>query len=330
MRILIGYMIVSMVLGLAGYSSMKDFYDELADKPEKKQHTTVKKNSDSAKVEDGATSKEEQYKKVQEDVGTADRLPILEKLDPLMTKKAFTNEIGMRGWEDYKKLMDEVKLADSKFVEESEGSSVKEVDAFFKDKKGVQRKEMNSGEKGVKQIDYWYVDKSGKKQGKSDIPVFYAEILTKFKDDKLISVSVEPGAYTVKPENIIKQSEFEDAKTIDDLLNIKNPKPMSYGVVQMEYEGFPLTNVSVLTNDGSKESALDSAVMAYFTMSPIVYNDDDKHLLMNVGAIPFTEAAKDFGNTSYVALYHYIRQTEKDGSDDIGDQADQAENISYE
>ncbi|WP_227706013.1 hypothetical protein [Staphylococcus sp. FDAARGOS_39] len=38
-------------------------------------------------------------------------ISMLNKLDPIMTDKTFTNQKGMQGWKDYKKLMDKVKLA---------------------------------------------------------------------------------------------------------------------------------------------------------------------------------------------------------------------------
>ncbi len=36
--------------------------------------------------------------------------PSLDKLDPLMTEKSFTNSKGIQGWKDYKELMGKVKL----------------------------------------------------------------------------------------------------------------------------------------------------------------------------------------------------------------------------
>ena len=52
-----------------------------------------------------------------------------------MTEKTFTNKTGMQGWKDYKKLSDKVTLADLKYTEESEGSSLEEVDKFLKIKR---------------------------------------------------------------------------------------------------------------------------------------------------------------------------------------------------
>ncbi|MCO6062219.1 hypothetical protein NG726_36945, partial [Pseudomonas sp. MOB-449] len=66
--------------------------------------------------------------------------PSLDKLDPLMTEKSFTNSKGIQGWKDYKELMGKVELADYRFTKDSKGSSIKDVDAFFKGKKGIKRK----------------------------------------------------------------------------------------------------------------------------------------------------------------------------------------------
>ncbi len=66
--------------------------------------------------------------------------PSLDKLDPLMTEKSFTNSKGIQGWKDYKELMGKVELADYRFTKDSKGSSIKDVDAFFKGKKGIKGK----------------------------------------------------------------------------------------------------------------------------------------------------------------------------------------------
>ena len=42
--------------------------------------------------------------------------PSLDKLDPLMTEKSFTNSKGIQGWKDYKELMGKVELADYRFT----------------------------------------------------------------------------------------------------------------------------------------------------------------------------------------------------------------------
>ncbi|XXS42041.1 hypothetical protein ACSE35_01660, partial [Staphylococcus aureus] len=55
-------------------------------------------------------------------------------VDPLMTEKSFTNSKGIQGWKDYKELMGKVELADYRFTKDSKGSSIKDVDAFFKGK----------------------------------------------------------------------------------------------------------------------------------------------------------------------------------------------------
>ncbi len=52
----------------------------------------------------------------------------------------------------------------------------KDVDAFFKGKKGIKRKVIETHD-DVKQVDYWYVDPDGKKIGNSNTPVFYVEVL---------------------------------------------------------------------------------------------------------------------------------------------------------
>lgn len=48
--------------------------------------------------------------------------------------------------------MDKVTLADYKYTKESKGSSIEEVNKFFKDKKGVEIKRMKSKEKNIKHI----------------------------------------------------------------------------------------------------------------------------------------------------------------------------------
>lgn len=320
MRILLGLILVTTLIGMAGFPSGTDFYRELTNKPEKSE----KSQKETAEIEEEKPNRKESYEAIKENVNRVDPVPILDKLDPLMTKEAFTNKIGLQGWSDYKNLMDEVKLADSKYVKESEGSSIEEVDAFFKDKKGVQRKVMGPEVDGIKQVNYWYVDPSGKKQGKSKIPVFYAEILTKFKDDKLISASIEPGAFTVKTENEIKQSEFNKSETLNELLKIKNPKPISYSVIQMEYEGYPLTDVSLLTKDEDEEDSIDSAMLAYFTMSPVIYNEKKEHQILSMSGIPFMTASEDFGNSEYKAVQHFIKQMEDEGKSDM------EESVSYQ
>ena len=47
-------------------------------------------------------------------------------------------------------------------LKDSKGSSIKDVDAFFKGKKGIKRKVIETHD-DVKQVDYWYVDPDGKK-----------------------------------------------------------------------------------------------------------------------------------------------------------------------
>lgn len=101
-------------------------------------------------------------KKNKEKIAKVKAVPVLEKIEPFITEKTFMNSTGMQGWKDYKSLMNQVKLADYNFTKESKGASMEDVDKFFKNKKGVKRKEVTTYD-GLKQVNYWYVDKSGKK-----------------------------------------------------------------------------------------------------------------------------------------------------------------------
>ena len=129
-------------------------------------------------------TKEDEYKDLEKKVKEFKQKPVLNKIDALITEESFTNKTGLQGWEDYKRLMDKVTLADYKYTKKSKGSSIEEVNKFFKDKKGVKTKRMKSGQKGFKHINYMYVDRDGKKTGDNKLPMSYAQILATFKDVK--------------------------------------------------------------------------------------------------------------------------------------------------
>ena len=119
------------IIGVVGCSHDSDSNKSSSKKSENKTDVATKYSEED--------SKKDQYKKLEKEVKGLKQVPILDKLDPLMTEKTFTNKTGMQGWKDYKKLSDKVTLADLKYTEESEGSSLEEVDKFLKIK-GYQTK----------------------------------------------------------------------------------------------------------------------------------------------------------------------------------------------
>lgn len=234
---------------------------------------------------------------------------MLNKLDPIMTDKTFTNQKGMQGWKDYKKLMDKVKLADYKYTKESKGSSLDDVDAFFKDKKDVKRQKMDAGEDGIKQVNYWYVTGSGKKVGNTNYPEYYTEIMTKYKDGKLIYASVEPGLYHVSFSDAVENKDFTKVKNLNQLLKLNQSKPVPYSVAQMNYEALPVTNVSILVKgEKEKDEKDDSNYLAYFNFSPVKYDKDKNHEVVSVNGAPFESAQADFGNYAYVAMKEALKE----------------------
>ncbi|MDQ7158054.1 hypothetical protein, partial [Staphylococcus warneri] len=236
-------------------------------------------------------------------------ISMLNKLDPIMTDKTFTNQKGIQGWKDYKKLMDKVKLADYKYTKESKGSSLDDVDAFFKDKKDVKRQKMDAGEDGIKQVNYWYVTGSGKKVGNTNYPEYYTEIMTKYKDGKLIYASVEPGLYHVSFSDAVENKDFTKVKNLNQLLKLNQSKPVPYSVAQMNYEALPVTNVSILVKgEKEKDEKADSNYLAYFNFSPVKCDKDKNHEVVSVNGAPFESAQADFGNYAYVAMKEALKE----------------------
>ncbi|MGC9603813.1 hypothetical protein ACO2FP_01445 [Staphylococcus warneri] len=214
----------------------------------------------------------------------------------------------MQGWKDYKKLMDKVELADYKYTKESKGSSVNDVDAFFKDKKGVKRQKIDSGEDGIKQVNYWYVTGSKEKVRDTNYPEFYTEILTKYKDGKLVYASVEPGLYHVSFKDAISQKDGEKIKKLNDLISHENPHPVSYSVAQMKYKALPITNVSMFL-DSSKDDEHPN-YLAYYNFSPLIHDKHKNHKVISVNTLPFQQAQVDFGNCAYIAMQEGIKDAE--------------------
>lgn len=184
MKKTLGCLLLIMLLVVAG-CSFGGNHKLSSKKSEESKQETVKKESEEEKDPDL-----EKFEEIEKKMKGIKDAPSLDKLDPLMTEKSFTNSKGIQGWKDYKELMGKVELADYRFTKDSKGSSIKDVDAFFKGKKGIKRKVIETHD-DVKQVDYWYVDPDGKKIGNSNTPVFYAEIMTKYKDGKLVYASVE-------------------------------------------------------------------------------------------------------------------------------------------
>ena len=101
----------------------------------------------------------------------------------------------------------------------------------------------------MKQVNYWYVDKSGKNWWFRHT-CFYAEILTKYKDGKLIYASVEPGSYSYSNKNAVNLDKVEELDDLSMFSNLKDPKPVPYSVAQMEISSVPVTSVSFVTKEG--------------------------------------------------------------------------------
>ena len=102
----------------------------------------------------------------------------------------------------------------------------------------------------MKQVNYWYVDKSGKNWWFRHT-CFYAEILTKYKDGKLIYASVEPGSYSYSNKNAVNLDKVEELDDLSMFSNLKDPKPVPYSVAQMEISSVPVTSVSFVTKEES-------------------------------------------------------------------------------
>ena len=85
----------------------------------------------------------------------------------------------------------------------------------------------------MKQVNYWYVDKSGKNWWFRHT-CFYAEILTKYKDGKLIYASVEPGSYSYSNKNAVNLDKVEE---LDDLSMFSNLKDLNqYHIVLLKWK----------------------------------------------------------------------------------------------
>lgn len=87
---------------------------------QKNQTRNCKKESEEEKDPDL-----EKYEEIEKKMKGIKDAPSLDKLDPLMTEKSFTNSKGIQGWKDYKELMGKVELADYRFTKDSKGSSIK-------------------------------------------------------------------------------------------------------------------------------------------------------------------------------------------------------------
>lgn len=63
---------------------------------------------------------------------------------------------------------------------------------------------------------------------------FYAEILTKYKDGKLIYASVEPGSYSYSNKNAVNLDKVEE---LDDLSMFSNLKDLNqYHIVLLKWK----------------------------------------------------------------------------------------------
>ena len=305
MKKLISVFILALVLCLAGCSNSNNDKDSHKNEEKKSESKAKSKSERFKEYDDNSEAYEEATKKYSKQKP----ISMLNKLDPIMTDKTFTNKKGMQGWKDYKKLMDKVKLADYKYTKESKGSSLDDVDAFFKDKKDVKRQKMDAGEDGIKQVNYWYVTGSGKKVGNTNYPEYYTEIMTKYKDGKLIYASVEPGLYHVSFSDAVENKDFTKVKNLNQLLKLNQSKPVPYSVAQMNYEALPVTNVSILVKgEKEKDEKADSNYLAYFNFSPVKYDKDKNHEVVSVNGAPFESAQADFGNYAYVAMKEALKE----------------------
>ncbi|HDA7781669.1 TPA: hypothetical protein O5V49_002269 [Staphylococcus aureus] len=221
MKKTLGCLLLIMLLVVAG-CSFGGNHKLSSKKSEESKQETVKKESEEEKDPDL-----EKYEEIEKKMKGIKDAPSLDKLDPLMTEKSFTNSKGIQGWKDYKELMGKVELADYRFTKDSKGSSIKDVDAFFKGKKGIKRKVIETHD-DVKQVDYWYVDPDGKKIGNSNTPVFYAEIMTKYKDGKLVYASVEPGSYVIHKDDAIKYDDYSKLKKLSQHPKVLNLVDMDF------------------------------------------------------------------------------------------------------
>lgn len=306
MRKFLGILLIMIIIGVAGCSHDSDSNKSSSKKSENKTDVATKYSEED--------SKKDQYKKLEKETKGLKQVPILDKLDPLMTEKTFTNKTGMQGWKDYKKLSDKVKLADLKYTEESEGSSLEEVDKFFKDKKGIKRKVMKDPDKDVKHIDYLYIDRHGKKIGNTDEPENYSQIMATFKKDKLIALSNQPGLFHMSPKDQIAKKDLIKVKELKDITKLKNPKAISYSIVQVKYKGKPYTDFSVLGNGSDSEKDAADAVLAYYLFSPVEL-DGKNHKVLNVSSAPFMSAQADFSTYQLEVFKKVAEEEEKYMSD---------------
>ncbi|MGZ9467090.1 hypothetical protein [Staphylococcus epidermidis] len=289
MKKFLGILLIVMSIALVGCSNSNDSDQSSNEKSSSKS---------SEKKTDVATeyTKEDEYKELEKEAKDLKQKPVLNEIDALITEKGFTNKTGLQGWEDYKKLMDKVTLADYKYTKESKGSSIEEVNKFFKDKKGVEIKRMKSKEKNIKHINYMYVDPDGKKTGKNKQPMSYAQILATFKEGKLVATNIQPGFFALDKKKMVKAKDLEEVKTLEDLTRLKDPKATSYGILQTKYKGKPYTQVSILGSDSDEENDISSAILAYYLFSPTELDSDDNHKYVEVASAPFLSAQNDFSS----------------------------------
>ncbi|MBR9420100.1 hypothetical protein HBR43_05200, partial [Staphylococcus aureus] len=115
MKKTLGCLLLIMLLVVAG-CSFGGNHKLSSKKSEESKQETVKKESEEEKDPEVA-----HYKKNKEKISKVKDAPSLDKLDPLMTEKSFTNSKGIQGWKDYKELMGKVELADYRFTKDSKG-----------------------------------------------------------------------------------------------------------------------------------------------------------------------------------------------------------------
>ena len=63
------------------------------------------------------------------------------------------------------------------------------------------------------------------KVGNTNYPEYYTEIMTKYKDGKLIYASVEPGLYHVSFSDAVENKDFTKVKNLNQLLKLNQSKP---------------------------------------------------------------------------------------------------------
>lgn len=216
------------------------------------------------------------------------------------------DERGMQAWEDFKELSKDYQMADYADLDQSQGSSSEDILAFFEEKEGVYVHAYDE-EEGSQQINFWYTADGETTIGDSEVPLYFAEIMTLFYDDKLVFASIQPGLYDPDTSAAMPFSNVtEEVSQIDDLTSLQ-PTPQAYNVSEMNFRGRPLTCAGVLTEAPEAEAGSEP-LLVYFTFSPNEEGQGAQSSLVIADTAPFSMAAGDFGGAAFESLQAMMDQ----------------------